>query len=143
MQLTQGTPAYMPPELVLGSGLGSSPQAIDIFGVGVVLHDLAHLGITAPRQPPSLAAPPSTPCASQPTQDSGAGRGPLRGLVARHAAGFKVDVGAHCPAALAAIILRCMSAQPAGRPLSGEVLTSMLKIAAEAADAAARRLPWT
>ena len=136
----QGTPAYMPPELVLGTSAGSSPQAIDVFGVGVVLHDLAHIGVV-PQRPPSSVSSSST--SLPPTQDSMMTGGDLKVLVQRHAAGFKVDVGPHCPAALAGIIQRCMALQPTDRPPSGEALTAMLKVAGEAADAAARGQPWT
>ena len=142
----QGTPAYMPPELVLGTSAGSSPQAIDMFGVGVVLHDLAHIGVVPPQRPPSAggASVSGSSASQRRTQDSTTVTGgELKVLVERHAAGFKVDVGPQCPAALAAIIQRCMALQPTDRPPSGEALTAMLQVAAEAADAAARGQPWT
>jgi serine/threonine protein kinase len=47
----KGTAAFIAPELVLaatGAAVADgTPQAVDMFGVGVVLHDLGHLGLTA------------------------------------------------------------------------------------------------
>ena len=45
----KGTAAFIAPELVMaatGAAVADgTPQAIDMFGVGVVLHDLGHLGL--------------------------------------------------------------------------------------------------
>jgi len=51
LQGLKGTAAFIAPELVMaatGAAVAeSTPQAVDMFGVGVVLHDLGHLGLTA------------------------------------------------------------------------------------------------
>ena len=51
LQGLKGTAAFIAPELVMAATGAAvedgTPQAIDMFGVGVVLHDLGHLGLAA------------------------------------------------------------------------------------------------
>ena len=51
LQSLKGTAAFIAPELVMAATGAAvedgTPQAIDMFGVGVVLHDLGHLGLSA------------------------------------------------------------------------------------------------
>lgn len=94
-----GTPAFMAPEVAMTLPV-ASPLAVDVYGVGVILHDLAHTG--APGAPPH--------------HDEWTGMSPMQVLVARHQANFRRPVGAHVPPQLAAIIERCLAVEPAGRP---------------------------
>ena len=67
----RGTPKYMAPELILANKFrNSAPQAVDIFGIGVVLHDLAHLGITGlePKTPLPHESSSSSPSPEEETK---------------------------------------------------------------------------
>jgi serine/threonine protein kinase len=143
----KGTPAFMPPELIM-SIPGGTPQAIDIFGVGVVLHDLAHLGIFSTPQTSSTSSS-SNPSADTPlmtTMTTGGSREQnakgMMALLERHTAGYTVKVAPHCPKALGELMLRCMRREPATRPSAGEVLLLMLQLSAAAAEAEARGDAW-
>ena len=138
----KGTPAYMAPEVLL-SIPGGTPQAIDIFGVGVVLHDLAHLGIF-PSPPTTSSSSSAEPSADTPllsgNRDPG-GRG-IAAMLARHNSGFAVHVAPHCPKAFGELMLHCMQREPAVRPAAGEVLQTLLQLSAAAADAEQRGEAW-
>ena len=103
-----GTPAFMAPEVALTLPV-ASPLAVDIYGVGVILHDLAHAGAPGAR----------------PLPDEWAGMAPMQILVARHQANFMRPVGAHVPPQLAVLIDACLAVEPAGRP-TAEVLRAQL-----------------
>jgi serine/threonine protein kinase len=109
----QGTPAYMAPEVALGRPI-ALPQAIDTYGVGVVLHDLAHVGVSEVTWGARAATPRADAGCSETT--AGAGWGPLQVLFARVAAGFAVDIAPQCPPPLAALLRRCLAVEPAARP---------------------------
>ena len=140
---TMGTPAYMAPEVMM-SIPGGTPQAIDIFGVGVVLHDLAHVGIFPTPPTTSSSSNSGEPSADTPllggSRDPG-GRG-LAAMLARYSTGYAVDVAPHCPKALGELLLRCMQREPAARPAAGEVLQTLLQLSAAAAEAAQRGEAW-
>ena len=142
---TKGTPAFMPPELIM-SIPGATPQALDIFGVGVVLHDLAHLGIFSTPQTSSTSSS-SNPSADSPLPGTTGSRAEqsakgIMVLLERHSANYAVKVAPHCPKALGELMLRCMRREPDTRPPAGEVLLTMLQLSAAAAEAAARGDAW-
>jgi serine/threonine protein kinase len=143
----KGTLAYMPPELIMSIS-GATPQAVDIFGVGVVLHDLVHLGIfSTPPASSSSSSSSSYPSADALLPGPGAagsnesGQG-MAVLLERHTSGYAVKVASHCPKALGEIMLRCMRREPATRPPAGEVLLAMLQVAQQAQQAADRGESW-
>ena len=140
----KGTPAYMAPEVIM-SIPGGTPQAIDIFGVGVVLHDLAHVGIfpTPPTTSSSSSASAEqsadTPLLSG-SRDPGGKR--IAAMLERYSSGYVVVVAPHCPKALGELMLRCMQREPAARPAAGEVLQTLLQLSAAAAEAEQRGEAW-
>jgi serine/threonine protein kinase len=139
----KGTPAYMAPEVIMAIP-GGTPQAIDIFGVGVVLHDLAHVGIFPTPPTTSSSSSSAEPSADTPllfgSRDAG-GKG-IAAMLARYSTGYAVEIAPHCPKALGELILQCMQREPAARPAAGEVLQTMLQLSAAAADAAQRGVAW-
>ena len=136
----KGTLAYMPPELIVSSIPGATPQALDIFGVGVVLHDLAHLGIFSTPPPSSTSS--SSGNQSAETLLPGMGSSGMAVLLERYSAGYAVKVASHCPKALGELMLRCMRREPDTRPPAGEVLLAMLQLAQQATAAADRGESW-
>ena len=108
-----GTPQYMAPEVARGLTI-KRPTAIDTFGLGVVLHDLAHLG--AADQPPGAGAP----------SGSTGGAPFAHVLYARSTKDFATSIGAHVPPPLAAIAASCLAVDPEARPESGAVRAQLL-----------------
>ena len=137
----RGTLKYMAPELLLaatGRYVGSAPQAVDVFGLGVVLHNLAHLGGAQPDPSSPSAVKVSSGEAEKPAEDAKSlpadiaehwGALPL--IMARYLAGFAVTVGPQVPPALAELILRCLSVDPAERPNARQALKELQAIPQE------------
>ncbi len=123
-----GTPRYMAPELVLGAPI-TRPEAIDAYGLGIVLHDLAHLGLGA-----SGSAGDAAPAqqadgadASAPSMDSAVPT--VTVLLARMWSAFKIEIAAECPAPLADLIRQLLAPEPAARPDSAAVRAALLGMA--------------
>ena len=108
-----GTPQYMAPEVARGLTI-TRPTAIDTFGLGVVMHDLAHLGIAA--QPAGSGMP----------SGSTGGAPFAHVLYTRASSDFQIRLGAHVPPPLAALITSCLAVDPAVRPESGAVRAQLL-----------------
>ena len=130
-----GTPRYMAPELILsGRYPGSAPQAIDVFGLGVVLHDLSHvgvklLGVSTPGGTPSDSSDGSLPPGSGITTDATVTQwGTLPVLMERYSAGFAVHAGAHVPPGHAALMMRCLAVDPAERPSARKALEELMAL---------------
>jgi len=111
---------------------------VDVFGLGVVLHDLAHLGGADPSRlsqstvtvsSSSEASPPAENTTSQPadmlSNDKTEHWGAIPLLMARYLAGFAVTVGPQVPPAFAQLILRCLSVDPAARPNARQALKEL------------------
>ena len=156
----RGTPKYMAPELILTDQFkNSAPQAVDVFGIGVVLHDLAHLGITGlepktPSPPESSASSPSPPAGATVVSVTGTfsdwgnaqvrplpgnvfcsfADAPTQELMSRYHHGFSVDTAPHCPPKLAAVISRCLTVDPAKRPTANQALNELLALTAAEAE---------
>jgi hypothetical protein len=132
----------MAPELVLADRYpGSAPQATDVFGLGVVLHDLAHLGVAVlqPRTPGQSSSSSSGVAAAAPARaelGSGGGEGESAShydvLLARYRAGFEVHAAPHCPPGQAALMRRCLAVDPAARPSARAALEELMALPAEA-----------
>jgi serine/threonine-protein kinase len=122
----EGTARYMAPELALGHPI-TLPKAIDAYGLGVVLHDLAHVG---------LRPPPAAGDAAPPAANSGPGRqataNTVSVLFARSKQGFVVPISPECPPPLAKLLQRCLAVEPTERPESGAVRLSLLQMEAQA-----------
>jgi serine/threonine protein kinase len=148
----RGTPKYMAPEVVMSARI-SDPCAIDIYGLGVILHDLSHLGVggaggggggggaggasmEVSQAPGSSAGTGSALSANgttwTPRGPAGAGGGAniAQVLFQRAHAGFAVHIGAHVPPPLTRVIAACLAVEPAGRPRSTGVRTELLALAA-------------
>ena len=146
----KGTAAFIAPELVLAAtGVaveGGTPQAVDMFGVGVVLHDLGHLGLAAAERSRDDAA-----------SADATGRSNLavvNVLTQRLATGFDVQargaeseevffrtprsdadvsacsaqVGPHVPPGLAALTRACLSVSPAARPNATAARQALMRV---------------
>ena len=109
-----GTPQYMAPEVARGLPI-LRPTAIDTFGLGVVLHDLTHIGL-----------------AEQPAGGAGVFSGSTGGapiahvLYARSNSNFATTIGAHVPPPLAAVASSCLAVDPAARPECSAVRAQLL-----------------
>jgi len=107
-----GTPQYMAPEVARGLPI-VRPTAIDTFGLGVVLHDLTHVGVTEqPAGGAGVLSGSSLPVAHV--------------LYARSNTDFATTIGAHVPPPLAAIAVSCLAVEPTARPESGAVRAQLL-----------------
>ena len=111
-----GTPHYMAPEVARGLPI-AKPTASDPFGVGVVIHDLAHLGVGA--------------ASAEDAASAGSATLPERVLYARAASGFAVRLDAHVPQPLATLLLACLAVDPEVRPTSGAIRQQLLLLAPE------------
>jgi serine/threonine protein kinase len=141
----RGTPKFMAPEVVMSARI-TDPCAIDVYGLGVILHDLAHLGVGAEAAGAAGAegrggarslSTGNSADASSVLSVNGTTRtprassaNPAQVLFQRAHAGFAVDVAAHVPPPLARIIHACMAVEPASRPRSHGVRTELLALAA-------------
>lgn len=94
-----GTDAYMAPEQCAPEELGPVTIASDIWGLGVTLYEAATGRLPYPRPSDEDHYPQL--------------HHPL------------ADLGADVPAAAAALILACLSAEPAGRPTAREVARTL------------------
>ncbi len=112
-----GTPQYMAPEVARGLPI-SRPTAIDTFGLGVVMHDLTHLGIVA-AQP--HVGPPGALSGS-----TGGGAPLAHVLYTRASTDFAVRLGPHVPPPLAKLVGSCLAVDPTARPESGVVRAQLL-----------------
>ena len=111
--MSLGTPAYMAPEQAAGDP--DTDHRADLYALGVVGYEL--LAGTAPF----------------------AGRSP-QAVIAAHLAEKPVPIGERrkdVPPALAALVMRCLAKEPAGRPQSAEEFLAGLE--ATAAPASTRR----
>jgi serine/threonine protein kinase len=124
-----GTPQYMAPEVARGLPI-TRPTAIDTFGLGVVLHDLAHLGIAGRA---SLGANTALSAGTGGVRGSAGASGsaapPVHVLYARAASDFAVTIGAHVAPPLAELMRACLAVEPAERPESADVRARLLEMA--------------
>ena len=104
------------PEVARGLPI-SRPTAIDTFGLGIVLHDLAHLGLAA------------QPAGATMLSGSTGGAPMAHVLYARANADFAVRMGAHVPPPLAELTTQCLAVDPTARPESGAVRAQLLLLA--------------
>ena len=118
---------------------GSSPTALDVFGLGCVLHDLAHCGVPrggeaataedapAPAGPDARAARDGSSSGGLSTDSSA--RPPewelAQSLYQRTSGHFRATVQPGTPAALRALIMRCMEPRPPLRPTAADALEDL------------------
>ena len=129
-----GTPAFMAPEVALGLPL-TLPLAVDVYGVGVVLHDLSHLAMkdNGPSYQSSLRSQ------SLVSTFDGAGGGAAASnadtameiMVARRNANFQQVIGEHVPAPLSHVLACCLAVQPARRPDSSTLRSELERMRAD------------
>jgi len=127
-----GTPATMAPEIALSQPL-TLPTAVDVYGCGCILHDLAHLGfqraVQADAELHDSAGSPATSPGSTTSQLGGHSQwSPLQVLVARRAVNFAVPIAPHVMPALAHLIARCLALEPAKRPGSDFLRAEILEL---------------
>lgn len=132
-----GTPRFMAPELVLGAPVVHA-EAIDAYGAGVVLYDLAHLGIAGDLSPATMSSSGSNDYAPA-VDNTGSSWGsmgstapPVSVMLARMRSSFAVDISPGCPAPLADVIRRLLAVEPADRPDITEVRLKLLEMVAQA-----------
>ena len=130
-----GTPRFMAPELVLGVPVVHA-EAIDAYGAGVVLYDLAHLGITgvdmmAPATASSVASAGGVDATGSSWGSMGSTAPPVSVMLARMRSSFAVDISPLCPAPLADVIQRLLAVEPADRPDIAEVRLKLLDMLAQ------------
>jgi LPXTG-motif cell wall-anchored protein len=99
--LLHGTPRYMAPEVARGQPITNS-KAIDTYGVGMVMYDVAHIN-TAPGAADADGAPD-------------AARNGLQTLLARESAGFAVAFAPHVPQPLRDLMRTALAVAPNDRP---------------------------
>ena len=120
----EGTAKYMAPELAMGHPI-TLPKAIDCYGLGVVLHDMAHIGL---HPAPAAGDAPAS------TANSGPGRRPQVSTVSvlyeRNTRGFVMPISPECPPPLTALLRRCLAVEPTERPECGAVRLSLLEMEA-------------
>ena len=142
----QGTPRFMAPELFLsqsacagGAPLPLDMTAVDVFGLGFILHDLCHVHTGAghahapppPPQPPQpappalLPAPPPAPPAHGATTT---GTHPLAIIMQRANGGWEVSLAPGLDPDMADLLSCCLATSPGNRPTAlraGERLRRM------------------
>ena len=109
-----GTPQYMAPEVARGLPI-LRPTAIDAYGLGVVLHDLTHVGVV------------EQPAAGGGVLSGSTGGAPMAHVLYKRAnTDFATTIGAHVPPPLAALASSCLAVDPAARPESSAVRAQLL-----------------
>ena len=130
--LTRGTPRYMAPEVARGEPITNS-KAVDAYGMGMVLHDLAHVNTDA-EAPARLAAQGVTdPSAATWTWDTDAGASGyaaprwsgVQVLCARASAGYEATFAPHVPAPLRDLLRDALAVLPDARPTLPQLRLSL------------------
>ena len=130
-KVKRGTLRYMAPEVAQELVIEDF-KAIDAYGVGMILLDLAHINTDAGAAARLAAA--AAPSATATTSSGGAssslklqggstssGLAPdLQVLLQRAATGFVTAVDAHVPEPFAAVVRACAAVQPSARPTAQE-----------------------
>ena len=138
------------------------PEAIDVFGIGVVLQDLTHLGMGF-AAPTHFAAKCRAQAPGQEALSREAEAGPSSGALVNHTGNGQrrhdwmmlqalsvayangtamLPIGPHVPRALGELLQACTSIEPRTRPSAGAVRDSLRALTSAAADAAARGDAW-
>lgn len=102
--LLHGTPRYMAPEVARGQVITNS-KAIDAYGVGMVMYDVAHVN----------TAGAAGAAEGEAERNDGVGGG-LRTLFARESAGFVVAFAPHVPQPLRDLMRSALAVAPNERP---------------------------
>ena len=145
-----GTPKYMAPEMVRHPERITNFMAVDAWGLGVTLLEMAHTGTEGAAGAAGAASSPehttrgaSTTALSGGTAGAGGGNSiggvfaTARLLVARQAANFAVHVQPRVPQPLARLITDATALDPAARPTAKAILTALHDMAPQAAGWAA------
>ena len=127
-----GTPLTMAPEIALSQPL-TLPTAVDVYGCGCILHDLAHLGFQRAVQTDaelhdSAGSPASSSGLTSSQVEEHSQWSPLQVLVARRAANFAMPIAPHVIPGLAHLISRCLALEPAERPGSDFLRAEILEL---------------
>jgi serine/threonine protein kinase len=157
LTLQRGTPRFMSPEVARGSVITNS-KAIDAYGMGMVVHDIAHintdaeaparLAAAAAAGPGAAAAAAAAARASRSVNGGGwatttmysslsastARQSMLHVLFRRETANYLPSFAPHVPAPLCALIRAALAMQPDERPTLTELRTRLAALA-EQADA--------
>ena len=132
-RIGKGTPAYCPPEVARRLPITNEP-AIDVYGLGCILNDVAHVNTDddAPRRLRVEGAPGGDRALTE------VGTLEMRAklwdgnakviqiMVSREAADYKPEVAARVPAAMRTNILKTLATQPDARPSAGAVRMQLL-----------------
>ena len=140
--LTRGTPRYMAPEVARAEPITNS-KAVDAYGMGMVLRDLAHVntdGEATARLAGATAAADDEVSRATWTwdTDAGASGGEARHwssehvLVARESVNYETTFAPHVPAALRELIRDALAVLPDARPSLPQLRLRLEALAAEA-----------
>lgn len=143
--LTRGTPRYMAPEVARAEPITNS-KAVDAYGMGMVLHDLAHVntdGEAAARLAGAAAAgagggndePPLTWTWDTDAGASGFAAPRWNGmdvLAARESACYEAAFAPHVPAALRELMRDALAVLPDARPSLPQLRLRLEALTAEA-----------
>ena len=132
-RIGKGTPAYCAPEVARGEPIANEP-AIDVYGLGCILNDVAHVNTDddAPRRLRAEGLPSGDKALTEVGTLETRARlfdGDAKAIhimVSREAANYEPEVARRVPASIRAIILAMLATQPDARPSAGAVRKQML-----------------
>ena len=142
---TRGTPRYMAPEVARGQPISNS-KAIDAYGVGMVLFDVAHVNTASSDDGDGGHREQSTAAAEVPPPEAalqadveavasgaqGARWSAMQVLFARESAGYVTQLSPHVPPPLACLIRDALAVEPDARPALPQLRLRLEELALEA-----------
>jgi serine/threonine protein kinase len=134
--MRRGTPRYMAPEVARGEAISNS-KAIDAYGMGVVMYDVAHVNSDA-EAPARLREAgldetlPLTQALTHHGSSNSAHWGSIQVLFQREIENYEPRFSAHVPPPLEALIRHAMALQPDARPTLPRMRARLTELADEA-----------
>jgi serine/threonine protein kinase len=134
--MRRGTPRYMAPEVARGEVISNS-KAIDAYGMGVVMYDVAHINsdAEAPARLREAGLEETTLTLTQAlTNGTNSARwGSIQVLFQREIENYEPRFAAHVPPPLEALVRQAMALQPDARPTLPSLRARLTELAEEAA----------
>lgn len=125
--ITVGSPAFMAPEVALRTNASTDPasfrMAIDVYGLGCIVHDLAHINAAGRADLRSARAAVQEAVQERLTQDV---------LLSRLARDFEPQIAPRVPPALASLLALMLAVQPALRPSAERARAQLAALARHA-----------
>jgi serine/threonine protein kinase len=125
----RGTPRFMAPEVARQLTISNFP-ATDAYGLGMILHDLAHVGTdaAAPARLLKAGRDPATALSESASAVTAASWAANRILFEREFAGFAATVAPSVPQPLAELIRQCLEVVPEQRPTVERLRLSLAQL---------------